>query len=136
MADKPERTPRWIRITLASAAAYNVVWGVWAVAWPNALFDWVGMERPNYPQLWQCIGMIIGVYGIGYAIAAVDPCRHWPIVLVGFLGKVLGPIGMLWNVGTGRLPFAFGVTILTNDLLWLPPFAMTLWHIRRSKSAR
>ena len=53
----------------------------------------VGMEPPNYPELWQCIGMIVGVYGIGYLAAAADPLGHWPITLVGFLGKMFGPIG-------------------------------------------
>ena len=56
-------------------------------------FRAVGIEPPNYPELWQCIGMIVGVYGIGYLAASTDPVRHWPIVLVGFLGKIFGPIG-------------------------------------------
>ena len=41
------------------------------------------------------MGMIVGVYGIGYLIAARDPRTHWPIVLVGLLGKVFGPIGFV-----------------------------------------
>ena len=40
-------------------------------------------EFPRYPQIWQCVGMIVGVYGVGYLVAASDPLRHWPIVLVG-----------------------------------------------------
>ncbi len=27
----------------------------------------------EHPEIWQCVGMIVGVYGIGYLIAAVDP---------------------------------------------------------------
>jgi hypothetical protein len=52
--------------------------------------------------------MLVGVYGIGYAIAAFDPWRHWPIVLVGLLGKLLGPIGLAQAVAEGTLPLAFG----------------------------
>lgn len=132
MASEPRTIPRWISATLWTAAVYNLGWGVWAVAMPNALFDWVGMARPNYPQLWQCIGMIVGVYGVGYAFAARDPVRYWPIVLVGFLGKLLGPIGLLYNVGAGALPLAFGATIITNDVIWLPPFAVIIWRTRVS----
>lgn len=117
-------------LTLWAAAIYNLGWGLWAVVWPNSLFDGIGMARPNYPQLWQCIGMIVGVYGVGYAVAARDPLRHWPIVLVGFLGKLLGPIGLLYNVNAGALPLTFGATIVTNDVIWLPPFAVILWHTR------
>lgn len=82
-----------------------------------AFFDWAGMERPNYTQLWQCIGMIVAhYYGIGYAIAAVDPFRHWPIVFVGLLGKVLGPIGFVDAAVRGVLPWKFGVVNIFNDL--------------------
>ena len=89
---------------LLIAAVYNVVFGVWAIFLPSSAFDLVGMARPNYPELWQCIGMIVGVYGLGYAIAAFDPLRHWPIVLVGFLGKIFGPIGFVQALVKGSLP--------------------------------
>ena len=49
------------------------------------------MEVPRYSFLWQCVGMIVGVYGVGYLAAAAAPLRHWPIVLVGFLGKSVWP---------------------------------------------
>jgi ligand-binding SRPBCC domain-containing protein len=70
--------------------------------------------------------MIVGVYGIGYLIAANDSRTHWPIVLVGLLGKVFGPIGFLVALLRGTFPLLFGLTILTNDLLWWIPFAMIL----------
>lgn len=120
--------PAWMRFTLWAAAAYNIAWGGFAIVFPLALFSWAGMEPPRYPQLWQCIGMIVGVYGIGYAIAASDPVRHWPIVLVGLLGKIFGPIGFAWSLWSGALPPAFGATILTNDLIWWLPFGAILWH--------
>jgi peroxiredoxin len=72
--------------------------------------------------------MIVGVYGVGYLIAARDPARHWPIVLVGLLGKILGPIGFIGAVIQGQLPLAFGWTILTNDLVWWAPFGAALYH--------
>jgi hypothetical protein len=76
--------------------------------------------------------MIVGVYGLGYLIAARDPLRHWPIVLVGLLGKILGPIGFLDAALRGQLPWSMGATILTNDLLWWIPFSMILWHAARA----
>jgi hypothetical protein len=118
--------PRWMRHVLIAAAAYNVLWGAFVVSFPAAIFRWLDMPLPNYPQLWQCIGMIVGVYGIGYAIAASDPARHWPIVLVGFLGKVLGPLGMAQALWTGALPWGFALNCVTNDLIWWTPFALIL----------
>ncbi len=112
---------------LVAAAVYNLLWGAAVILAPNALFDWAGMELPRYPEIWQCVGMIVGVYGIGYAIAAFDPLRHWPIVLVGLLGKILGPIGFLVALAQGVFPLRFALTILTNDLIWWVPFAGILW---------
>ncbi|MFZ4597186.1 MAG: SelL-related redox protein [Terrimicrobiaceae bacterium] len=120
--------PRWIRNVLLAAAAYNILWGAFAVLFPSAMFTWLNMPQPNYPQFWQCIGMIVGVFGIGYAIAAFDPVRHWPIVLVGFLGKVFGPLGMVQALWTGQLPWGFALNCVTNDLIWWVPFALILKH--------
>lgn len=118
---------------LVAAAIYNIVWGAFAIASPQTIFRWTGFDpMPLYPELWQCIGMIVGVYGIGYAIAARNPFRHWPIVLVGLLGKVFGPIGFLSSVLQGKLPAALGWTILTNDLIWWFPFAVILWRAAQS----
>ncbi|MEI7747099.1 MAG: peroxiredoxin-like family protein [Actinomycetota bacterium] len=103
-----------------------MLWGAWAVLFPGAIFNWLEMPQPNYPQFWQCIGMIVGVYGIGYAIAAFDPARHWPIVLVGFLGKVFGPLGMVQALWTGKLPWGFALNCVTNDLIWWVPFFLIL----------
>lgn len=122
---------RWVKWVLIAAAIYNIAWGTFVVLFPLVPFEWAGMEPPRYPELWQCIGMIVGVYGIGYAIAAFDPARHWPIVLVGLLGKIFGPIGFAASLASGTLPAAAGWTIVTNDLIWWLPFAGILWHAYR-----
>ena len=115
-----------MRNVLLAAGVYNVLWGAWAVLFPGAIFNWLEMPQPNYPQFWQCIGMIVGVYGLGYAIAAFDPAKHWPIVLVGFLGKVFGPLGMVQALWTGELPWGFALNCVTNDLIWWVPFFLIL----------
>ncbi|MEO1237094.1 MAG: peroxiredoxin-like family protein [Planctomycetota bacterium] len=120
-------------LVLWAAAGYNLLWGGWVVLFPSHYFDLVGMARPVHPSIWQCVGMIVGVYGLGYAIAATNPLRHWPIVLVGLLGKVFGPIGYVDGAFVrGTLDPAFGWTIPTNDLVWWVPFAMILWAAFRA----
>ena len=125
--------PKWMTVTLIAAAVYNLAWGTWIILRPNDLFLITGIEPPLYPGIWQCVGMIVGVYGIGYGIAARDPIRHWPITLVGFLGKIFGPIGFVFNLLTtspdtpGYLPLSWGATIITNDLIWWIPFAGILY---------
>lgn len=132
----PTRTsPRWMTHVLRAAGVYNLTWGAWVVLWPAAAFRLAEMPEPNYPELWQCIGMIVGVYGIGYWISARDPARHWPIVLVGQLGKLFGPIGFLDAAIRGRLPWIAGLVNVTNDLIWLVPFAFVLDYARRVHAA-
>jgi hypothetical protein len=123
---------RWVLII---AAGYNLAWGGWVVLFPAMAFELADMPRPHYLQIWQCVGMIVGVYGIGYAIAASDPVRHWPIVLVGLLGKILGPIGFLDAALHGTLPWVLGWTILTNDLIWWVPFGAILYRAWRASKA-
>lgn len=112
---------------LNAAAIYNVLWGASVVLFPQWFFIMAGMEMPRYPEIWQCIGMIVGVYGIGYAIAADNPVKHWPIVLVGLLGKIAGPIGFIGAVADGSFTMLAGLTIITNDLIWWIPFGCLLW---------
>ncbi len=123
-SDKRLVWPAWV---LRGAALYNLIWGTWVILLPNHLFDLTGIDRPNYPGIWQCVGMIVGVYGIGYWIAARDFVRHWPIVLVGLIGKILGPIGFLQSAVTGLLPWSWSLTILFNDVVWWLPFTAMLY---------
>jgi|TARA_B110000014_G_C20109084_1_gene583866 small multidrug resistance pump len=115
-----------MEITLRLAAVYNVLWGMVAVLFPVQCFEFFGMQVPLYPQLWQCIGMIVGVYGVGYWLAADNPMVHWPIVLVGFMGKVFGPIGFSMALINEEFPLKFGLNIIFNDLIWWIPFFLIL----------
>lgn len=119
--------PQWPKVILKLAAIYNLLWGSWVILFPGHLFAWTGIEPPNYPGIWQCVGMIVGVYGIGYWFAASDFRVHWPVVLVGFLGKIFGPIGFVQSALTGDLPWSWGITIVFNDLIWWWPFGAMLF---------
>jgi len=126
--------PRWMSRWLIAAGLYNLVWGGLTVLYPAWLFDLTGLPAPGYPFIWQCVGMVVGVYGLGYLAAARDPIRHWPIVLVGFLGKVFGPMGYAIGLARGDVPPEFGVTLPTNDLIWWVPFVMMLYAAFRFHS--
>jgi hypothetical protein len=108
----------WFR----AAAIYNLVWGGITLLFPQMYFRLFGMAAPNYPVLWQVVGMFVLVYAPGYWWAAHDPFRFRHLIFIGCLGKICGPLGFLWFAGTGALPLVFGWTILTNDIVWLPAF--------------
>jgi hypothetical protein len=120
------KTPRWMFTTLIIAGFYNLIWGAWIILFPKLSFTLLGVEPASPIEIWQCVGMIVGVYGFGYIIAATNPFRHWPIVLVGFLGKIFGPIGFSKALITGVFPLSFGINIIFNDLIWWIPFFIIL----------
>jgi hypothetical protein len=124
---KIEKTPpTWMRNWLLMAAFYNALWGAWVVLFPFHLFDLTHMARPNYPELWQCVGMIVGCYAVGYFFASFNAYRYWPVIAVGLLGKILGPIGFAKALIEGTFSPWFGLNILTNDLIWWIPFTLML----------
>ena len=126
MQNDINNAPKWMKITLIAAGIYNIAWGTVTIISPQLYFNMAGMPASNYPEVWQCVGMIVGVYGIGYFIAAFNPYKHWPIVLVGLLGKLLGPIGFLNAYNKGTFTLAAGLTNITNDLIWWIPFTIIL----------
>ena len=122
-----EPSLRRFRYWFYAAAAYNLLWGVLNILFPQLLFQIIGMPPPTYLPLWQVVAMFVLVYAPAYWWAGRFPERHAHLILIGLLGKVLGPVGFAWSYLTGQLPGAFGWTILTNDLIWWPAFALYLW---------
>lgn len=111
---------------LKAAGIYNLVWGTWVVLFPKSQFGLMKMDLPLYIGFWQCIGMVVGVYGLGYFWASRDPLTHWPIVAVGLLGKIFGPIGFVEAIISHKLPLQFGINIIFNDLIWWPAFFLIM----------
>jgi small multidrug resistance pump len=104
---------------LAGAALYNLCWGAGVVLFGNSI-------------AWKVVGMLVLVYAPAYWWASRDPERHAHLVAIGLLGKVLGTLGFAWAATTGRLPLAFGLVILMNDVAWLPAFGA---FVRRAAQA-
>src|SRR5262249_53961970 len=108
------------------AAIYNIGWGIWSALNPDWLFRFSGLSPSNHPEIFACLGMVVGVYGLLYAEVARAPERGWPIAAVGLLGKVLGPIGWAVLVIRGAWPLRTAVLCLTNDFVWWIPFLLFL----------
>ena len=54
------------------------------------------------------------------------PERGWLLAAVGLAGKVLGPIGLMVLIATGRWPWQTIILCVTNDFIWWIPFALYL----------
>lgn len=62
--------------------------------------------------------MVVGVYGFLYLYAAQHPERARPIIAVGLLGKLLGPIGAVATIGRGEMPARMTSLLVLNDIIW------------------
>ena len=108
------------------AGAYNVLWGLYAVIDPQWLFRVAGMPPSNTPQIFACLGMVLGLYGVVYLEIARRPEHGWLPAAVGLTGKLLGPAGLVYLIVTGVWPWPTVVLCATNDVIWWVPFALYL----------
>jgi hypothetical protein len=127
---------RFHRAVFIAAGVYNIAWGIFSSLDPQWLFRFAGMPLANHPQIFACLGMVIGLYGILYLEVARVPERGWLLAAVGLTGKILGPIGLAGLLWQGIWPPATLILCLTNDFIWWIPFALYLYdswpHFRRS----
>jgi hypothetical protein len=127
---------RFHRAVFIAAGLYNIAWGIFSSLDPQWLFRFAGMPLANHPQIFACLGMVIGLYGILYLEVARVPERGWLLAAVGLAGKILGPIGLAGLLWQGIWPPATLILCLTNDFIWWIPFALYLYdswpHFRRS----
>ena len=121
-----------LRRVFRIAAVYNAGWGIIIILFPNLPFQLWGIPPINYPFIMSGLGMAIGVYGYGYWVVASDLRRYPQMVVIGFLGKTLGPIGWFYTVLTTGLPLRTMWMNVFNDFIWLPFFiAYFVWYRRQ-----
>ena len=128
---------KFYKTVFVCAAVYNIVWGIVVIICPNLIFDIFNIRPLNYPFLMSGIGMFVAVYGYGYWVVAQEPKRYPQLVIVGLLGKTLGPIGWAWNVYNGAIPLRSMWINVFNDLIWIPFFiAYLLWYYKNEYKLR
>ena len=119
---------QWAKLIMLLAAVYNAAWGVVISIYPQIiLFDYPSTDFTLI--LLRCIGMLVGTYGLAYYFASKDPVRYWPLLFVGFVGKILGPIGSAYYIIKGELTVKFLYVNILNDLIWLIPFGWILYMV-------
>ncbi len=127
------------RATFVAAGIYNLAFGAYSALDPQWTYRLARMEPLNHPEIFAAMAMIVGLYGVAYLEVARRPARGWVIAAVGFVGKILGPIGALSLILQGKWPLAAAAMCLTNDLIWWVPFGLYLrdaWPAYRRDWAR
>lgn len=126
---------RFHRIVFLLAGAYNLAWGAYSALDPQWLFRFADMPLSNYPEIFACLGMVVGIYGFLYWEVARVPERGFLIAAIGLLGKVLGPIGLVQLIASGAWPLKSAILCVTNDFIWWIPFALYLHDVRGASAS-
>src|SRR2546428_14171516 len=103
------RRRRFHRLVFCVAGFYNIGWGLYAVYDPQWLFRFAGLPPMNHPQIFACLGMVVGLYGIIYFEVARVPERGWLLAAGGLFPKLPGAARLSPIIpasGSGALPIA------------------------------
>jgi hypothetical protein len=115
--DRAAETPLTrFRGWLFAASIYNLAWGIGVILFPDALFALLRLPPPRPAAFWQVVGMFVLVYAPAYAWAARRPAAHAHLVLVGALGKTLGPAGLDRVRGASLLQATGALTHTARDV--------------------
>lgn len=115
------------RAVFALAALYNLAVGGAMLAAPERIGAQLSISGAGGPFSILMAGLLIAVFGIGYAMVAAAPAQNRGIVWIGAIGKLgafaLGAIQ--YNAGIAPFQtFALGC----GDLVFVVLFALFLWR--------
>lgn len=110
------------RIVFGLAAAFNILVGYTILTDPASLGTQPFTGSPQEALLIKSCGWLIGVFGVGYGLAALDPLGNRGIVFLGIIGKLAMPAFAYPLYQSGIIPLeSFALTL--GDLVFVVLFA-------------
>ncbi len=116
----------WMRVVLVAIGVCSIIMGLTSIIAPHVSIRWAGYDHVQPVEIWQYMGVMIGVFGLAYLIAAINPFRHWVVVFVGFTVKLLAVLGFLCLFFAGLMDTNVVPILLLGSVIWLPFFALIL----------
>jgi hypothetical protein len=117
------------RIVFALAAVFNLAIGVSLAAAPDMIYAQGGQEPAADYFYARTAGLLIAVFGIGYAMVAVQPARNRAIVWLGVIGKACMPV-LSWSYVQAGLVGITSFYLSLGDLMFVILFAVFLWRTK------
>lgn len=87
------------------------------------------MDSGNPALLLRWLGILVAAYGVTVVLASLQPSRHWPAFLAGFLAMPFLVLFTLHAVLTGAIGPGIGWTVIIASLLWAVPSGFLLLRI-------
>lgn len=111
----------------AFAAIYNLAVGGAMVAGAAQVAGQLDITGAGAPFAVMMSGLLIAVFGVGYALVAAAPAKNRGIVWIGMIGKFGAVVLATVQFNAGVIPFS---TFLLGigDLVFVALFALFLWR--------
>lgn len=109
------------------AAFYNFAVGGAMLAAPERVCEQLNISGAGGPFAVAMAGMLIAVFGVGYAMVSAAPAKNRGIVWIGLIGKVGAAVLATIQFNAGIIPqstFLLGI----GDLVFVALFALFLWR--------
>lgn len=127
----------WMRYLLWFAGCYNLLVGLSLAVFYHETFKTLKLfgEKPELMLFVQLVGILVGLFGVGYIIVARNPVENRNVLLLGLLSKAVGSVLGVGYVALGKLPPAFLVLLFFADIVYLVPFGIILRRLYRAAAA-
>jgi small multidrug resistance pump len=121
----------WMKFVLRFAGTFNLLAGAGMICLYHEGYQLLGMPRPEIILPVQVLGVLVGLFGVGYHLVASNPQQNRNLLMLGLLSKAISSSLALWYVATGKLPPRFAVVVFFADVVYVPPFYLILRRLDR-----
>lgn len=116
----------WMRYLLWFVGGYNILAGIGMMIFYHEGFRFLDVEKPTLMLPLQLVGVMVGLFGVGYWMVARNPVENRNVLTLGFFSKFLGSILGVAYVSIGKLPVAFLPILFFADIVYLLPFLLIM----------
>lgn len=120
-----------MRFVLRFAGTYNLLAGMSMICFYHEGCKMFGIPKPELILPIQLVGILVGLFGVGYHLVAANPIENRNLLMLGFWSKLLGSVAAVVYVGFGDLPLAFLPFLFFSDVIYLPPFYVIMQRLYR-----
>ena len=120
----------WMTRLLWFVGGYNMLAGLGMLCFYHEGFKLLGIEKPDFNLPIQLVGVLVGLFGVGYWMVAASPVENRNVLLLGFWSKLLGSVLGVYYMCAGKLPPYFLAVLFVSDIGYLPPFYVILKRLR------
>ena len=121
-----------MKFVLRFAGVFNLLAGSGMICLHHEGFRWFGIPPPGVVLPVQVMGILVGLFGVGYLLVAANPVENRNILMLGFWSKALSATAVMWHVAAGRLPWSLAAAVFFADVIYLPPFYLILRRLYRA----